>query len=98
MDLIKDLISGVMRGLRQDPEKMKRSKLVDAWPSIAGPKIAPHTKPMIGARGDLCVWVDQPSLAFEINQKYRNSLLKRAQAVLGEEAVKTIKIKVGQLR
>ena len=97
MQQIKDLISGVLRGL-QDPEKQKRSKLVSAWPSIAGPKIAPHTKPVLSEHGDLWVWVDQSSLAFEIQQKYRQSLLKRTQAVLGEEAVKTIRIKVGQLR
>ncbi len=97
MQQIKDLLSGVLREL-QDPEKKKRSKLVTAWPSIAGPKIAPHTKPILTERGDLLVWVDQSALAYELNQKYRQSLLKRTQAVLGEDAVKTIKIKVGQLR
>lgn len=97
MDQIKDLLAGVMREL-QDPEKKKRTKLVNSWASIAGPKLAPHTKPTLSERGDLYVWVDQSSLAFEINQKYRGSLLKRAQAVLGDDAVKTIRIKVGQLR
>ncbi len=98
MELIKDLLAGVLRGLQQDPEKQKRSKLVTAWPSIAGPKIAPHTKPVLSERGDLLVWVDQSTLAFELKQKYGPSLLKRTQAVLGEDAVKTIRIKVGQLR
>jgi hypothetical protein len=97
MEQIKDLLAGVLREL-QDPEKLKRGKLINAWPSIAGPKLAPHTKPVLSERGDLFVWVDQSSLAYEINQKYRVSLLKRTQAVLGEEAVKAIRVKVGQLR
>lgn len=94
---IKDLLPGVLAGL-QGPELALRSKLITEWPAIAGEKIAAHTQPTLTAAGDLWVWVDQSSLAFELNQRYRGSLLKRTQAVLGEEAVKSVRFRVGQLR
>jgi len=97
MDSIRDLLPGVLKSL-QTPESSKRQKLVDSWRAIAGPMIAPHTKPSLTPDGKLFVWVDQASLAFEINQKYASSLLKRTQAVLGEENAKKIFIRVGQLR
>ena len=96
MDQIKDLLTAVFRSF-ENPEIKKRSKLVDSWPSIAGPKIGPHTKPIL-KDAELIVWVDQSALAFEIRQKHLPSLLKRTQAVMGEEAVKKIRIRVGQLR
>ncbi len=97
MQSIGDLIPGVLAGLNT-PETLAKSKLLNQWPSIAGPQIAPHTKPSLGSKQTLFVWVDQPALAFELNQKYRQSILKRVQAVLGEEAVAQVRFLVGQLR
>lgn len=97
MKSIRDLIPGVMKNL-QTPENTKKQKLIDSWRKIAGPNIAPHTKPSLTSDGTLFVWVNQASLACELSQKYSSSLLKRTQAVLGEENVKKIHIRVGQLR
>ena len=97
MQAIKELLPGVLAGL-QAPELALRSRLVSEWSAIAGTKIAGHTRPTLSPAGELLVWVEQATLAFEINQRYRGSLLKRAQSALGEEAVKTIRIRVGQLR
>ena len=97
MQAIKELLPAVLAGL-QTPELALRSKLVSEWPAIAGARIAGHTQPVISPSGELLVWVDQSTLAFELNQKYRSSLLKRAQAALGEEAVKSVRFRVGQLR
>lgn len=97
MKKIGDLLPGVLKEL-QTPEKELRRKLVDSWRAIAGPKIAPHSKPSLSPDGTLFVWVDQASLACELNQKYSGALLKRVQAVLGEKNVKKIYIRVGQLR
>ena len=94
---MKELLPAVLAGL-QAPELALRSKLVSEWPAIAGDRIAAHTRPTLNAAGDLWVWVDQSSLAFELNQRYRGSLLKRTQAVLGEAAVKSVRFRVGQLR
>ncbi|MBU3758547.1 MAG: DUF721 domain-containing protein [Candidatus Omnitrophica bacterium] len=97
MEAIRDLLGKVLKDL-ENPEKQTRQKLVDAWRQIAGPQIAPRTKPSLTEQGKLFVWVETSTLAFEINQKYRQSLLKRTQAVMGEDKVREIYIRVGQLR
>ena len=97
MQPIKDVVASVLQGLHS-PEKIQQTRLASEWPQIIGGKIAAHTRPMLGRNETLWVWVDQSTLAFEISQKYRETLLKRAQASLGEEAVKAIRIRVGQLR
>ena len=97
MQAIKELLAGVIANL-QTPEKQTRTKLVSEWASMAGPKIAAHTKPTLLRNGELCVWVDQAALAYELSQKYRQSLLKRAQMTLGETTIKSIRFYVGQLR
>lgn len=97
MQNIQDIVSHVLRDL-ESPKKKKHGLLIDQWPSIAGPRIAPHTKPILGQGGRLNVWVDQSTLAFELRQRYQQILLKRAQAVLGEEEIKTIRFYIGQLR
>ena len=97
MRAIKDILPEVL-GELQRPEKRIRQTLVNKWEKIAGPKIAPHSRPSLAKDGTLYVWVDQSALAFELNQRYRQSLLKRVQAALGEEAVHTVRVKVGQLR
>lgn len=97
MDAIKDLVGKVLKEL-ENPEKKSRQKLIDAWQQIAGNQIAQHTRPSLTEQGKLFVWVDTSTLAFELNQKYKQSLLKRAQAVMGEEAVREIYFRVGQLR
>lgn len=97
MDEIKDLVASALRGL-QTPEVLEKTKLLEAWPAIAGPKIAPHSKPVFGEGSELIVWVDQPTLAYELNQKYKQALLKRTQAVLGEKRIKKVRFCVGQIR
>lgn len=97
MDAIKDLIGSVLKDLEK-PEKKSRQKLLEAWNQIAGPALAAQTKPSITEDGKLFVWVATSTLAFELNQKYKQSILKRTQAVLGEEKVRQIYIRVGQLR
>ncbi len=97
MQSIKDLLPGVIAEL-QTPEKHNRGRLVNEWPSIAGPKIAAHTKPTLSKKGELSVWVDQAALAYELSQKHKPSVLKRAQAALGETVVKSVRFYVGQLR
>ncbi len=96
MDNIRDVIGRIFKELDQ-PEKLQHRRLVESWPSIAGPKIAPHTKPVLGKTGELFVWVDQSALAFELKQRYQQSLLKRTQAAMGE-GIQSIRFFVGQLR
>ena len=97
MQSIKELLPSVFAAL-QSPAMQSRSRLVSCWEKIAGAHVAAHTKPSLSKDGKLFVWVDQSALAFELNQKYSQSILKRTQALLGEESVKKIYFRVGQLR
>ena len=94
---IKEVLSGVLQEL-QSPKKAKHRKLLEMWPAIAGAKFSKHTKPFLTKQKRLNVWVDQSALAFELRQRYQQTLLKRTQAVLGEEEVTEIRFFVGQLR
>lgn len=96
MDSIKDLLPAVLSSLKT-PDKTKRQKLCDSWDAIIGKKFYPLTKPSLTADGKLFVWVKESALAFELNSKYRQTILKRAQAVLGENEIKGIYFRVGQL-
>ncbi|HOW87712.1 MAG TPA: DciA family protein [Candidatus Omnitrophota bacterium] len=95
MDDIRSILPKVIKGF-EDPEKQKRSLLIDSWASIAGEKLAKKTHPQLSSKGILYIHVDDSVLAFEISQKYRASFLKRAQAALGEAAVKEVRVLVGK--
>jgi len=97
MDLIKDLLPSILSNLKT-PDKTKRQKLCNAWSSIIGEKFYPLTKPSLTADGKLFIWVKESTLAFELNLKYRQTILKRAQAILGDDEIKGIYFRVGQLR
>jgi len=97
METLKDVLPTVLSRL-QDPETLKKNQLFNQWPDVVGQKIAAHSKPSISKAGHLFVWVDQSALAFELNQKYRPTILKRAQAIMGSGAIKAVHVRVGQLR
>ncbi|MSR77390.1 MAG: DUF721 domain-containing protein [Candidatus Omnitrophica bacterium] len=97
MDSIKNVLPSVIKNL-QSPEISKRSRLSREWPEIVGPVLEKHTQPRVGNQKELIIWVDQSSLAYEIHQKYSQTILKRAQAAIGEEEVTRVVIRVGQLR
>ena len=97
MQAIKEIIPNVLQNL-QTPALTRRGSLTRQWPAIVGAKIASHTRPLLDEEGRLCVWVDQASLAFELNQKYRPTLLKRVQTTLGDETIQSVQIRIGQLR
>jgi len=96
MQTLREVVDGIFEEL-SSPQKLKHQKLTEKWPDIAGPQVAPHTKATLGQDGQINVWVDQSTLAYELMQRYQMALLKRIQAVLGEE-IKSIRFYVGQLR
>jgi len=95
MDDIRSILPKVIKSF-EDPEKQRRSLLIDSWPNIAGEKLAKATRPQLSLKGVLYIYAKDSVLAFEISQRYRQSFLKRAQALLGEEAVKDVRILVGK--
>lgn len=97
MDKIKDVVQKIFLDL-QSPENIIKQKLIEKWEEIVGPRVAKHTKPILEKEGQLRIWVDQSVLAYELKQRYQQSLLKRINQALGSEAVKTIRFYVGQIR
>lgn len=90
------VIDSVLQGLRTGI-KEKRTQLRDLWPQIVGSRFSPHTKAILRREGTLYVWVDDSVLASELGKKYSGTLLKRAQEALGEDAVRRIIFRVGQI-
>lgn len=97
MKTLKDILPAALSGL-QTREWHLRNELTTRWSEIAGEKYAANTRPRLTRDGDLCVWVDEAALAHELHQKYRETLLRRARHCLGEKAVRSVRILVGQLR
>ena len=97
MNLIGEILPSVLRNL-QDPAFRNQAGIAEVWEAVVGPKISAQTRPKLRPDGLLCVWVEQSALAFELNQKYRRAILKRAQAIWGEEKIKEVRFKTGQIR
>ena len=91
--IIGSLLEELTRGDKED-----RFNLQAHWPEIVGNTFSRHTQPRFKAGGTLCVWVDDSVLASELNQRYQGTILKRAEAFLGEGKIKKIIFRVGELR
>ena len=90
------IINSVLEELGQGV-KEKRSLLHTTWPKILGPSFSAHSRPSLREDGTLCVWVDDSTLAYELSQRYRVTVLKRVEAMLGEDVVKRIVFRVGSI-
>ncbi len=79
------------------PEQNKKSMLIESWPRIVG-RFSEHTKPRFGSGGEVVVWVDDSTLAFELSRRYKPLLLKRLKNQFGENEVRDIRFLVGEIR
>lgn len=93
VSVIDSVLEELGRGVKE-----KHSLLQTAWPKILGPSFSTHSRPDLHENGTLCVWVDDSTLAYELSQRYRGTVLKRVGATLGEELVKRIVFRVGSIR
>jgi hypothetical protein len=80
------------------PEQRKKAALVNCWPQIAGNKVSKRTKPRFTKGNQVTVWVDDSTLAFELNQRYKWSILKRLKNEFGENEVEDVRFYVGEIR
>lgn len=90
MEEMKGLVSRVLAGM-VDPGT-PQAQLAQNWEKIAGPKISKISRAFVSKKKILYVEVSDGAYAFELRQKYQSALLKRAQALLGEDAVLDIRI------
>ena len=81
---------------KMDPEgRRHRTRVVRAWPTIAGPEVASHTRGLSLRRGELVVFVDSPTWATELSamsEHYRERLNEEA----GQGLVRTMRFAVSR--
>ena len=82
----------------QDPEQARRASLIDCWPEIVGRNFSKHTKARFIQGEKVAVWVDDSTLAFELSQRYKPTILKRLQNQFGAEKIKDVRFVVGEIR
>lgn len=87
---MKGLVGRVLAGM-VDPAT-PQARLAQEWEKIAGKKIASFSRAFISKKKILYVEVPEGAQAFELRQRYQASLLKRAQALVGEENILDIRI------
>lgn len=81
-----------------NPENQKKTLLLDCWPKIAGAQFAKRTKPVFQKDGQVTVWVNDSTLAFELSRRYKPLLLKRLRNQFGETEIKDMRFLVGEIR
>jgi len=81
-----------------NPVRQERARLVGCWPQIVGRFFSEHTKPQFSNHSRVTVWVDDSAAAYELSQRYKQTILKRLQNEFGEEKVKDVRFIVGELR
>ena len=94
-------LSPVLNSLFQELKtgvKEKHSTLQSRWPEVVGAQFSCHTKGLLRPGGTLCVWVDDSVLAYELGRRYQGTILKRAQEILGEDEIKKVIFRVGEIR
>ena len=90
MEEMSGLVSRVLAGM-VDPGS-PQMQLSQSWEKIAGPKISKVSRAFVSKKKILYVEVADGGYAFELRQKYQSALLKRTQALLGEENIVDIRI------
>ncbi|MBI4430815.1 MAG: DUF721 domain-containing protein [Candidatus Omnitrophica bacterium] len=93
---IKDVIPRVLKNL-SGKRLSTFAQLTQAWDSLVGESQAKHSEPYALRGKILFARVDDSSRAFELSRKYKMSLIRRAQFIVGEENIKDIVFRVGEL-
>ncbi|MFZ5803086.1 MAG: DciA family protein [Candidatus Omnitrophota bacterium] len=95
-EAIQKILAGILRDL-STPEKEARQKLVDGWKKIVGEALAKRTKPLLAKDDSLIIWTDRSALAFELKQRYKETIVRRVEALLGKK-LKAYRVYVGEIR
>jgi hypothetical protein len=83
----------IARRTRIDPrgKRLRLAFLKNSWPSLAGERMAEHSRPTRLSRGTLTISADGTAWAGELSA-VTNSIEKNIEKVLGEGAVKKIRV------
>jgi len=88
------LVRAFMKSLRLEETAEFRS-LEQDWPALAGPRLAPHTRPgPLDATGALTVFVDHSVWLAEIQRTGQAELLVELQAKYGKTKVRGLRLRL----
>ena len=94
---IGDILKNVIKQLEKNIF-FENNEVVKTWNKFVSKKIKLHTKP-IGIRSSrLIVNVDSSNWLFELQTKHRGKILKKIKKHLGEDKIKDIKFKIGEIK
>ena len=96
MQHVKEILSNLISDLDKKRKK-EPVRVFEIWNAIAGENIAAHTKPYELKRRILFVMVDDSTWAYELNQRYKEELIKKLNDKLGNEAIRDIRIRIGDI-
>ena len=94
---IKDIISAVIGKLDEDDVKGK-GKIFLYWKKIVGEKLSHHTRPLKIRAKTLTVVVDSSAWLFELENQYKEMIIKKIDHILGADLIKDIIFKVGEIK
>ena len=97
MDHIKDVVHNIISGIHQKSSPDKNRNIKDIWAEVVGAEIAGHTKPTRLKKETLYVTTDEAAWAYELSQKYKKSLIESLNKKYGEQKIKDIFFRVGEI-
>jgi predicted nucleic acid-binding Zn ribbon protein len=93
MEELKEVLTGVLEGLRKKSRQEELEKAQKAWRKAAGPKAVAHTKIVRLTKGVIRVNVDNSAWLFDLNLK-KKRILKSLQKAM---SVEDIRFQLGEI-
>lgn len=93
---IKDILKKVIGKIeKQGPDR--KEKILNAWQRIAGDKAASHSRPVRITRKKMVIEVDSSTWFYSLTLQ-KNRLLREIIQELGEDQVKDIRFRMGEIQ
>ncbi len=92
---IKGILDNVIGGI-ETKARGKKEKILNAWQGIVGEKAATHSRPASIRQKVLTIEVDSSTWFYSLSLK-KNSILKDINKELGEDKIKDIRFRTGDI-
>ena len=95
------LIKGILKSIIEQLKKktaFEDNEIIEAWNKAVGKKIKLHTKLISFKKHDLIVNTESSSWLFELQTNHKGKILKSLKKTLGEDKIKDIRFKVGEIK
>ena len=94
---IGDVVSAILNNLGIE-KRNPQARILKIWNEAVGKDIASHTRPAEIKKGLLIVHVDSSPWMSELNRHYKNTIIGKLRDLTGEEGVKDIKFRIGEVK